>query len=180
MEEAVELKRQQEAFIDITSHEMRNPLSAIIHCADEISASLTSLKSDAANVQIPIELIDSNIDAAQTIALCANHQTRIVSDVLTMSKLESALLFVTPVDARPRQVAQQALKMFDGELQTAGIRMEFTVDESMEKLQVDWVRLDPSRLLQVRCPSKLSCRATPRKAMAVSCALLRPADLTDV
>jgi PAS domain S-box-containing protein len=29
MEEAIELKRQQENFIDITSHEMRNPLSAI-------------------------------------------------------------------------------------------------------------------------------------------------------
>jgi len=41
MEEAVEMKRQQENFNDMTSHEMRNPLSAILQCADGISASLT-------------------------------------------------------------------------------------------------------------------------------------------
>jgi PAS domain S-box-containing protein len=34
MEEAIELKRQQENFIDMTSHEMRNPLSAILQCSD--------------------------------------------------------------------------------------------------------------------------------------------------
>jgi PAS domain S-box-containing protein len=37
MEETIELKRQQENFTDITSHEMRNPLSAILQCADEIT-----------------------------------------------------------------------------------------------------------------------------------------------
>lgn len=30
MEDAIEAKRQQENFIDVTSHEMRNPLSAIM------------------------------------------------------------------------------------------------------------------------------------------------------
>lgn len=40
-EEALESKRQQENFIDMTSHEMRNPLSAIIHCADDVIASLS-------------------------------------------------------------------------------------------------------------------------------------------
>lgn len=40
-EEALESKRQQENFIDMTSHEMRNPLSAIIHCADAVIASLS-------------------------------------------------------------------------------------------------------------------------------------------
>lgn len=33
-EDALESKRQLENFIDTTSHEMRNPLSAIIQCAD--------------------------------------------------------------------------------------------------------------------------------------------------
>lgn len=78
MEEAVELKRQQENFIDITSHEMRNPLSAILQCADEIASSLISFKKGSSGRQPTSELIDSNIDAAQIIALCANHQKRIV------------------------------------------------------------------------------------------------------
>ncbi|MCJ1402801.1 hypothetical protein MMC11_006022 [Xylographa trunciseda] len=149
MEEAVELKRQQESFIDTTSHEMRNPLSAIVQCADEISTSLSNYKATSERPMLPIELIDSNIDAAQTIALCANHQTRIVSDILTLSKLDSALLLVTPVDTQPVSVVQQTLKMFSGELQTADIQMQLKTDPSWEQMQIDWVRLDPSRLLQV-------------------------------
>ncbi|OJD35344.1 histidine kinase hhk13p [Diplodia corticola] len=148
MEEAVELKRQQENFIDITSHEMRNPLSAILQCADEISSSLLEFRQSGSKV-IEEELVSNSIDAAQTIALCAQHQKRIVDDVLTLSKLDSAMLLVTPVDVQPLTVVQRALKMFEGELQTADIQMEFIVDESFNKLGVDWVRLDPSRVLQV-------------------------------
>ncbi|KAL0264352.1 hypothetical protein SLS55_000300 [Diplodia seriata] len=148
MEEAVELKRQQENFIDITSHEMRNPLSAILQCADEISSSLLDFRQSGSKV-IEEELVSNSIDAAQTIALCAQHQKRIVDDVLTLSKLDSAMLLVTPVDVQPLTVVQRALKMFEGELQTADIQMEFIVDESFNKLGVDWVRLDPSRVLQV-------------------------------
>lgn len=149
MEEAVELKRQQENFIDITSHEMRNPLSAILQCADEISSSLSasqSLENLAPHVK---ELLESNSDSAQTIILCAQHQKRIVDDVLTLSKLDSAMLLVTPVDVQPIAVMQRALKMFENELRTADIALRFRVDKSMEDLKIDWVRLDPSRLLQV-------------------------------
>lgn len=77
MEEAIELKRQQENFIDMTSHEMRNPLSAILQCSDEITTSLLNYKSDEEASKSPQRLadtLDSSIDAAQTIALCAQHQ----------------------------------------------------------------------------------------------------------
>lgn len=39
--------------------------------------------------------------------------------------------------------------MFEGEVQTAGIEMEFVVDDSFKDLDIDWVKLDPSRVLQV-------------------------------
>ncbi|KAI9824621.1 MAG: hypothetical protein M1832_001711 [Thelocarpon impressellum] len=149
-EEAVELKRQQENFIDITSHEMRNPLSAILQCADEISTSLEEYQSSMRDLSPTLaQLVENNIDAAHTIALCAQHQKRIVDDVLTLSKLDSALLLVTPVDVQPISVVQHALKMFGGELQKNDIDVEFRVMESYRKLDIDWVRLDPSRLLQV-------------------------------
>jgi hypothetical protein len=48
------------------------------------------------------------------------------------------------------QVVQRALKMFEGEVQTAGIRMEFVISDSFANLNVDWVKIDPSRVLQVR------------------------------
>lgn len=57
---------------------------------------------------------------------------------------------VTPVDAQPLQVVQRALKMFEGEVQTAGIQMEFVLTNSFKELEVDWVKIDPSRVLQVR------------------------------
>ena len=63
---------------------------------------------------------------------------------------------VTPVDAQPLQVVQRALKMFEGEVQTAGIQMEFVLTDSFTELSVDWVKIDPSRVLQVSRTSLLS------------------------
>jgi len=150
MEEAIELKRQQENFIDITSHEMRNPLGAILLCADEICTTLSEYRAhDEGLLQTVKDVFDSSIDAAQTIALCAQHQKRIVDDILTLSKLDSALLLVTPVDTQPVAVVQRALKMFEGELETNDINLEFQIEQSYRDLGIDWVKLDPSRLLQV-------------------------------
>lgn len=152
MEEAIELKRQQENFIDMTSHEMRNPLSAILQCSDEITSSLTAYRAGEEISTITEKLndiLESSIDASQTIALCAQHQKRIVDDILTLSKLDSALLVVTPVAVQPIAVVQRALKMFEGELDSNDIAMEFRMERSYLELGVDWVKLDPSRLLQV-------------------------------
>ncbi|RDW87629.1 hypothetical protein BP5796_03323 [Coleophoma crateriformis] len=152
MEEAIEMKRQQENFIDITSHEMRNPLSAILQCADEISTTLGEFRNQdesSRTIARLHDILESSVDAAQTIALCAQHQKRIVDDILTLSKLDSALLLVTPVDVQPVAVVQRALKMFEGELETNDIGIEFRIEQNYLDLSVDWVKLDPSRLLQV-------------------------------
>jgi CheY-like chemotaxis protein len=128
---------------------MRNPLSAIILCGDWIGTSLSEFGGESQNVTIPTELMDSYTDAAQTIVLCAQHQKRIIDDILTLSKLDSDLLLVTPVEAQPLSVIQMALKMFDSELQKNSMELRLCVDPSYSSLAVDWVRLDPSRLLQV-------------------------------
>jgi signal transduction histidine kinase/AmiR/NasT family two-component response regulator len=135
MEDALELKRQQEKYIDTTSHEMRNPLSAILQSADSITSTLMEIlqRQDLAAGQR--EAVETTIDSAQTIALCAQHQKRIVDDVLTLSKLNSAMVVVTPVDVQPITVVQRAVKMFAGELSTADIALE--------------VMIDPHRLSQV-------------------------------
>ncbi|RYP03956.1 hypothetical protein DL764_004790 [Monosporascus ibericus] len=151
-EEAVELKRQQENFIDITSHEMRNPLSAILQCADEIAGTLTKYKAspEAQNQSERLTFVlDSSLEAANTITLCASHQKRIVDDVLTLSKLDSNLLLVTPVSVQPLAVVQRVLKMFESELNTNDIQMKFNVKNRYFDIGVDWAKLDPSRLLQV-------------------------------
>ncbi|KAJ2904534.1 histidine kinase hhk13p [Zalerion maritima] len=148
-EEALELKRQQENFIDITSHEMRNPLSAILQCADEITNALSELRNSGGGEQNLERVIEGCLDAAATVSLCAGHQKRIVDDVLTLSKLDSQLLLVTPVDVQPVDIVQQVLKMFESELNTNEITANFRIEKSFQDLQIDWVKLDPSRLMQV-------------------------------
>lgn len=147
-EEAVELKRQQENFIDITSHEMRNPLSAILQCADQIVNNISTFTAHGDNKQVE-SLLEGCLDAANTINLCASHQKRIVNDILTLSKLDSNLLSVTPGDVQPVKIVQMALKMFEPELIAHDIEFECTVDESFERHGVSWTKLDPSRLSQV-------------------------------
>ena len=56
---------------------------------------------------------------------------------------------MTPVPVQPVAVVQRALKMFEGELDTNDIAMEFRMEKSYLDMAIDWVKLDPSRLLQV-------------------------------
>lgn len=69
-------------------------------CADGIATSVkefqSSRETDALMSQTRA-LLESNLDAAQTIVLCAQHQKRIIDDVLTLSKLNSTMVHVTPV-----------------------------------------------------------------------------------
>lgn len=150
--EAEETRRQQNNFIDITSHEMRNPLSAIVQCADTISTSMDDILKSVPSTSLSTELssiIQTSIDAAETIQLCAQHQKGIVDDILTISKLDSNLLLITPVPVQPVKVVQQALRMFTAECLALSIHIECHIESSIQEMKVDWVMLDPSRVLQV-------------------------------
>ena len=62
-------------------------MSAILQCADEINTTLSAYRStndESKITQALADVLDSSIDAAQTIALCAQHQKRIVDDILTV------------------------------------------------------------------------------------------------
>lgn len=91
----------------------------------------------------------SNLDAAQTIALCAQHQTRIIDDILTLSKLDASLLRISPVAVQPAVVVENSLRIFDGELRKHGITLKYRAEQSYSDCAIDWVKLDPSRVLQI-------------------------------
>jgi PAS domain S-box-containing protein len=145
LREAEESKRQQNEFIDITSHEMRNPLSAILICADDIRDTLTDHKFSDGDLKMARECIE----AANNIALCVQHQKAIVDDILTVSKLDSHLLSIIPVPAQPVIIIQRAMAMFRPEVQAKGINMKYHPHDSLAELEIDWVMLDPTRLLQI-------------------------------
>ncbi|KAI4707101.1 hypothetical protein J4E89_008040 [Alternaria sp. Ai002NY15] len=152
--EALEAKRQQENFIDMTSHELRNPLSAVIQCADSVIASLQQLSrrqiiasKDSSETSKAEAEVQSCIESLLIIVSCSMHQKRVIDDVLTLSKLDSNLILITPMRVQPAVVVSDAVRMFDVECNQAGIKLTFLVDETFNGM--DWAMLDPSRLLQV-------------------------------
>ncbi|KAK1758090.1 hypothetical protein QBC47DRAFT_373685 [Echria macrotheca] len=147
LQEAEETRRRQNEFIDITSHEMRNPLSAILQCADDISSALAMCQEK--QISPDEKVVESCLDAAQTITLCVQHQKSIVDDILTISKLDSNLLIITPVSSQPEVILRRAVKMFEPELQAKEIKVAFVVNPPYRDLQIDWVAIDPSRVLQI-------------------------------
>lgn len=96
--------------------------------------------------------------------LCANHQKRIIDDTLTMSKLDSRLLLVTPVDTQPAKVVQKVMRMFESDFAHKDITAELIIDPSYYALDMDWVKADPSRFTQVLV-NLLSNGASPFKLM---------------
>lgn len=154
IDEALEAKRQQENFIDMTSHELRNPLSAVVQCADSVISTLQQLipkEVPSANLDTYLQKVNEEIstciDNIQTIVSCSLHQKRVIDDVLTLSKLDSKLLQITPILVKPSLVVSEAMKMFDVECSQMQINLEFKEDKSLEHF--DSAMLDPSRMLQV-------------------------------
>ncbi|KAG9590848.1 histidine kinase, partial [Aureobasidium melanogenum] len=150
--DVLEAKRQSESFIDTVSHEMRNPLSAILQCADGVNTSVLEARGSSSNgkhTQFDREGVDYILESTQTIILCAQHQKRIINDILTLSKLDARLLEVTPTEVDPVETVKHALRLYQQECQNADIDSAIRVDQSYNSLAVDRVYVDPSRLLQV-------------------------------
>jgi signal transduction histidine kinase len=144
----------QDSFIDMTSHELRNPLSAIVQCSESAITTLQHITTKqlpstptAVDSSVLHEDVSSCMDALQTIVSCSTHAKRIIDDVLTLSKLDSNLILITPILVQPTAVVYDAIKMFMLECQQTGITLEFKKDGSIKEF--GWVMLDPSRLLQI-------------------------------
>lgn len=142
-EEADERKKQQERFIDMISHEIRNPLSALVHCVEDINDALREEEDDG---QVNTKQIT---EALETMNLCIMHQKTIVDDVLSFSKLDSSMLDLRPQACQPEQQLRGTLKMFHAEFRKYNIDYEFRVDPAYRKLGVDWAMADFSRIGQV-------------------------------
>jgi hypothetical protein len=132
---------------------MRNPLSAIIQSSESIVSIIGSIdRKDDDHRAI--------LDAAEIINLCAQHQKRIVDDLLTLSKLDAKLLLIAPERADPVNILQKMVQMYEGELHNTDIKTEVLVDQTLKHMAIDEVIIDPGRLLQV---SKHSLERTPAK-----------------
>ncbi|THX15571.1 hypothetical protein D6D13_02136 [Aureobasidium pullulans] len=158
LNEAIEAKRQQEYFIDVTSHEIRNPLGAVILSADSISISLSQIqelvkKSVSAKLTIDpsslSELLEGMTESVDTITSCSLHQKRITDDILSLSKLDSNLIEICPSSFKLSSFMDSILETFKAETGRANITFGATQDASIKLHDVEWVQADPGRILQV-------------------------------
>ncbi|KAJ7584442.1 hypothetical protein C8J56DRAFT_1027754 [Mycena floridula] len=144
VDEAVQRRRLQEAFIDIISHELRNPLSAIIQSADLLTGSVARLEEiiellgegvgqDKLKLleESRMELADA-MDAVSSVSLCAHHQTIIANDILAVSRLDSNLIGITPHVFYILDQLQTTLDMYYVHVASQNIKFTLhTFDESL-------------------------------------------------
>ncbi|KAG9855502.1 histidine kinase, partial [Aureobasidium melanogenum] len=149
LQDALETKRRSEIFIDMVSHEMRNPLGAILLLADSIVTSLPPVSNDTQASVLTSGLRQTLADIAASIHLCANHQKVIVEEILTFSRLDSNLLVLAPEKVRPSDTVQTVLKMVKAELDYDNIQGSLQIQQSYIDLAIDNVVLDPGRLSQI-------------------------------
>ncbi|KAI7721175.1 hypothetical protein KC353_g1578 [Hortaea werneckii] len=138
--DARERKEQQERFIDMISHEIRNPLSAVLHCSEDIEEAI----HDQNNVDVK-----AIRESVETINLCIQHQRNIVDDVLSFSKLDSSMLSLVPKACLPSRNLAESLKMFQPEFRKQNMEFGYRIDRSYIDHRVDWVLADVARIGQV-------------------------------
>jgi PAS domain S-box-containing protein len=143
--EAQDRKEQQERFIDMVSHEIRNPLSAVMHLAEEvrdITKEIGALHSDVK------DQVADLLDAADTILLCVSHQNTLVDDILSFSKLDSMMLSLVPRELRPKWEFSKGLKVFQSEFRAKNIKFHYAMDTSYDEMGIDFVVADLNRMKQ--------------------------------
>ena len=155
--EAIEAKRQQENFIDMTCHEIRNPLGAVVQCVDVIRATLEDMSDlarevvrDASQSAEFDDLFASTTENIEILTACCAHQKRIVDDILTVSKLDSNLLTVAPATARLEDLLLQTSNLFQADARKADVALRTIRQPSLGELLANRdVVVDAGRLLQV-------------------------------
>lgn len=100
--EAEEARHQQELLIDITSHEMRNPVSSLMQCAALVRTNLVflhdqfmlALQDERPFCPTPqlVSMVAEDLEALDSIYQCGLAQERICNDVLSLGKIQLNLL----------------------------------------------------------------------------------------
>ncbi|GAA5892970.1 hypothetical protein JCM8208_004139 [Rhodotorula glutinis] len=157
---AVEEKRQQEVLIDVTSHEIRNPISAIIQNASFTRSSLEAVRADfldlkahdalPAVLDAKIDELGEDIEALDAVMDCGMAQERIANDILGLAQIQLSKYTITPVLFDLAQSLRTMIHMFRSECRTKGIELRLVVDPSFELLGPQArVVADPARLTQI-------------------------------
>lgn len=158
--DAEENRRQTEMFLDMSSHELRNPLSGVWQNAEVVAASLEKFtewldelkKVPSLDQEVVKDMHDEmveNLDAIESIQICASHQTRIADDILNVSKLNMGLLSINVAPFDIVAAIREVVRTFGTSAQQQEIQLRVDRGESLDRLDVDFIVADAGRLKQV-------------------------------
>lgn len=133
----------------MTCHEIRNPLSAVLHLAEEIYATSQDSLDVLPAADATRASQERNMLATETIIACVLHQKRVVDDILVVSRIDSDLLHVNPTATQVRTAVKGCLKFFDAEVRAHSISLSLIEDASLHNLGVGRLMLDPNRVTQI-------------------------------
>ena len=145
--DAKDARQRQSEFTDALSHEVRNPLSAILQLADGITLSAT--EQERLTLEDARLRLGENTEAARTILDCARHQKRIVDDVLTLSKLDFASISLRPIAMHPQDLVREAASIFTADVTANAIDLQIIQSPSISSNVPHRVMCDTLRISQI-------------------------------
>lgn len=157
--EAEERRRGQELLVDVTSHELRQPVSAVINCASVVFGNMTKLRQELGRCRetnVPFEVtsdllvqVDEDLESLNAIELCGLAQGHIVNDILTLSRMQLHMLTLQDsIFPLVREVRQVCSILFN-EMKSKGITHNLVFGDSIKTLGIKYVSVDKVRFGQV-------------------------------
>ncbi|CUA74663.1 protein-histidine kinase [Rhizoctonia solani] len=155
----VERRRAQELLIDVTSHELRQPVSAIIQNAEVVRTNMKGLRDilhDCQRRKVPysptdrmLTELEDDLQAMDSIKQCGLAQARIANDVLSLSRMQLNVLSIIPSDFDIRRETNQILIVFRNELMSKNIGFELSLGRGADMYGLQIVTTDRSRYAQI-------------------------------
>lgn len=155
--EAEESKHQQEMLVDLISHEIRTPVSAILQCSSLVKENLVALKEQLRftgekgfkpSAALLADL-EEDVGALDSIYQCGLVQERIAGDVLSLARIQLDMLSLHDVEMDLRREARKVLSVFASEARMKKIGIHVKFGETLQLLGVSSIKTDPVRLGQV-------------------------------
>ncbi|ORX36287.1 hypothetical protein BD324DRAFT_628177 [Kockovaella imperatae] len=155
--EAEESKHQQELLIDLTSHEIRTPVSAILQCSSLVKENLVALRdqlqwSGQNGFRPTKELLEDlaeDVEALESIYQCGLVQERIAGDILSYARIQLDMLSLHAINTDIKKEGRKILTVFSSEARMKEIQLALDFGKTFEASRVSEIKTDPVRLGQI-------------------------------
>ncbi|KAL0484623.1 hybrid histidine kinase/receptor [Acrasis kona] len=147
-QEAKIRQKKQEEFVDTICHEIRNPINGIIGSLHMIQDKIKVIQrhivseslSDMGNADFKSHLQEIE-DAIHDAQVCADHQTDVANDVLTLSKLDNNKLEIDVEPFNANQEVRIVCRMVMSQLKKKNLKLDLNLPEESMVVKGDSFRL---------------------------------------